>query len=748
MRADPDPALALARLAVFAALAAFAAAEWLTLLADPPVVAVAAALAAIAAAAALLALVGRLGIGRWRAGALAAATLAAATAVALVAVGVPASTLVPGGWDELGAGVDRGLAGLGGDVEFPYAGGEPWSRLTLLAGLVLALSVAAALSFWPGRGARSRPSIAGLAILVAIYAAGAAIGSGPESLLAGLALLLLVAAWLWLPGLGPRAALVAGAVVALLGALTLPVAAALEGRPWVDYRDWKLAAALDPRSYLWDHSYGPLAPRDGTPLLEVRSGEPHYWRAAVLDRFDGYSWRRSARDVGQPPLELPTLVDRGSLAGAPQRLNPDWLVRSEFSVRELRSRFAIAPGMLRSAEGLELDPTPNGTTFVEDGALEDGDEYTARGYAPDPSAAEMRAAPQAYAPALRQHTTLELPPAAARGAAEARGEPPVAVPLRGSDPAAASERAGERLAGSSYAQVLALARRLEAGAPTTYDAVKAIELHLQRGYDYVEDVPLASLPLRAFLFERRAGYCEQFSGTMALMLRMLGIPARVATGFSPGTPDGPGRYLVRDLDAHSWVEVYFTGIGWVPFDPTPDDAPAELQTGGNAAASAAGGGPVEGRGDRPAPAVEAPSAAPPSSEGGPPLWAFALGLALPLGAGIALTLARIARHRSLPAPSAAEARTRELAAALERLGWPLRPGITLRRVEELFRAARCPTAAAYVAGLRAIRFGTEGRLPPLSQRRRLRRELRRFPGLRATLASYLAVPPGAPRQYQ
>ena len=86
-------------------------------------------------------------------------------------------------------------------------------------------------------------------------------------------------------------------------------------------------------------------------------------------------------------------------------------------------------------------------------------------------------------------------------------------------------------------------------------------------------------PLDSFLFEDRAGYCQQFAGSMGLMLRMIGIPSRVVAGFAPGTRQSDeGTFQVRDIDAHSWVEAYFRGIGWVTFDPTPAAAPAGSQS--------------------------------------------------------------------------------------------------------------------------------------------------------------------------
>src|ERR671922_673757 len=159
--------------------------------------------------------------------------------------------------------------------------------------------------------------------------------------------------------------------------------------------------------------------------------------------------------------------------------------------------------------------------------------------------------------------------------------------LRGSTDTG-TDNAAELLRNSRYGQTYELARRLTDDVPNGYEAVKAVEGHLQRNYVYSERVPSAALPLEDFLFREEAGYCQQFSGAMALMLRMVGIPARVVAGFSPGSYNrDTGEYRVRDLDAHSWVEVYFTGIGWVPFDPTPTAAPAESQSSGFGATSAA-----------------------------------------------------------------------------------------------------------------------------------------------------------------
>src|SRR6185503_16623675 len=92
------------------------------------------------------------------------------------------------------------------------------------------------------------------------------------------------------------------------------------------------------------------------------------------------------------------------------------------------------------------------------------------------------------------------------------------------------------------------------------------------------------------------------SGAMALLLRMAGIPARVSTGFTSGSLDAKTReFVVRDLDAHSWVEVWYHEIGWVTFDPTPASAPPRSQPneGGQTSTPSGSLGPPSLGGDRP-----------------------------------------------------------------------------------------------------------------------------------------------------
>jgi transglutaminase-like putative cysteine protease len=121
--------------------------------------------------------------------------------------------------------------------------------------------------------------------------------------------------------------------------------------------------------------------------------------------------------------------------------------------------------------------------------------------------------------------------------------------------------------------VTELATNTTSTASTPYEkAVKLQELFTQSGrYTYSLDTPPPhqSGALRDFLFTSRTGYCEQFASAMALLARVLGIPARVGMGYTAGTQQPDGEWVVRTKDAHAWPELYFTGVGWLRFEPTP-----------------------------------------------------------------------------------------------------------------------------------------------------------------------------------
>lgn len=123
-------------------------------------------------------------------------------------------------------------------------------------------------------------------------------------------------------------------------------------------------------------------------------------------------------------------------------------------------------------------------------------------------------------------------------------------------------------------RVRALAGSLVVGLSSDDERARAIEKHLRTSYGYTLELPSheARDPIANFLFERKKGHCEYFASAMTVMLRAIGIPARLVNGFQSGTLNPITKlYVVRASDAHSWVEAFLNGRGWTTFDPTPPD---------------------------------------------------------------------------------------------------------------------------------------------------------------------------------
>jgi hypothetical protein len=243
--------------------------------------------------------------------------------------------------------------------------------------------------------------------------------------------------------------------------------------------------------------------------------------------------------------------------------------------------------------------------------------------------------------------------------------------------------------------VVALARRLSAGADSQWEVVTRVERFLLDGrrFRYTTQVPPAGpRPLVDFLLRTRAGHCQQFAGAAALLLRLAGVPVRVVAGFATGNRTAPGRYTVRDLDAHDWIEVYFEGYGWVPFNPTPPGARARI----------AGG-------------IDPLTAAAPAPPGGRRL-ATSVGVSAlaALAAAVALRRRRARRGRSgLP---------ELLERVARRTGARLGPSSTLSELGAVL-ARVGPRTAALAAEAERSRFAADAPAPPQRPRLRLARSL-------------------------
>lgn len=249
-----------------------------------------------------------------------------------------------------------------------------------------------------------------------------------------------------------------------------------------------------------------------------------------------------------------------------------------------------------------------------------------------------------------------------------------------------------------------IAAGIVAGARTPLESARRLEQHF-KGYTYNEDVPggHSAQRLQQFL-EQRAGYCEQFAATMTLMLRGLGIQARVGVGFLPGTPS-EGRYVVSTREAHAWVEANLPGVGWVAFDPTParDDSPGAPPADDEAATPEP---------PPPAESTSEPAATPepeplpqeltePASSPVPASVVYTLLAVLAVGA-IPLTkrVRRSLRTSGGPAEVVAGAFA-ELADRARELGWSPRPSETHREFVRRAVGARTALAPGGLADLAA-----------------------------------------------
>jgi transglutaminase-like putative cysteine protease len=663
-----------------------------------------------------------------------------ALAAALLITGLDDRYLAPGHWDALADNIDGGLAGTA-SADWPYDGDSAWLRLTVLLGLPVVAVLATALAFWPVRRGAGVLRGAALVLVVALYALATTERGLGEPIGRGLALLVLAAAWLWLPRLRARDAVAASVALLAAGAVALPVAAGLRERDgWFDYEQWALFGeqARGPSStFDWSHNYGPIDwPREGRTLLRVRSAREHLWKAQTLDHFDGLRWVHSTATQGQD-----------AQAELPREPNSEWDLRLQFSIEGLSSRLLVAAGTVYYTRGVLTSESGDGTIGLVD-PLERGDAYEVFAYVPDPSPRQMRAAPAEVPSQFDHYTRFELPEPGETAAAGATTTGPITPdptrlvhgippgPLVGEDFGLI-----ERIRKSPYRRTFDLARRLAAGQATTYDIVARVERHFERGFTYTERPPSRPIPLDGFLFRDRAGYCQQFSGAMALMLRMVGIPARVAAGFAPGFRDAETKeFRVRDLDAHSWVEVYFQDIGWVAFDPTPSQSGGSAPDAGRreeAQAAAPGAGDTAGGAGQ-----EAGGGGTTGDPGDSAIWVGIAALVLiPLTFLAILWAAALLRARRVRR-SGGDPDLRELLWALERLGRPVRAGTTLLELERRLEGEAGPAAARHVRSLRDRRFAPPGapRAGGLD-RRALRRGLVRGRGPIARLRALMALPP-------
>jgi len=277
-------------------------------------------------------------------------------------------------------------------------------------------------------------------------------------------------------------------------------------------------------------------------------GDPHgaydlKWRGVTLNLFDGKTWFNPHAQHVVPSLGGGRFLLSPAGAQKLQPASPVELIHYQVLMEPIVSNvFFLAPTPNQLQGNYRLVSMDNGDSVFNLDPEHPINRYEATSDIAQPAPSQLRAAPDDYPPDILLNY-LRLP----------------------------------RLDG----RVAPLARQISAAADNNYDKAVAIETYLRTKFGYTLQLPRAVPldPVANFLFERKQGHCEYFASSMAVMLRTLGIPSRVVNGFRTGEfNDLTSQYLIRASSAHSWVEAYFPGYGWISFDPTPA-TPAQMRTG-------------------------------------------------------------------------------------------------------------------------------------------------------------------------
>jgi transglutaminase-like putative cysteine protease len=274
----------------------------------------------------------------------------------------------------------------------------------------------------------------------------------------------------------------------------------------------------------------------------------YYWRSRVFDTYERGRWTPGADirlTTPNAPFSILTAQD-----AARQSVSQTYTI----ALRSLRLvHTAPQPASVDLSTRTDLmytapdgDPTRsmNVSVIRPSNVLERGEQYSATSLMSVATADQLRAASTVYPDWIRTHPQY----------------------LRAT-PNVVSDR------------TIALAFEIvnQAGATNNYDKAKAIEFWLRQNIVYNETIPQPPAgidPVDWVLFDIREGYCNYYASAMIVMLRSIGIPARLAAGFAQGTWDeNLQAYVVRERDAHTWVEAYFPGYGWIEFEPTSAQAP-------------------------------------------------------------------------------------------------------------------------------------------------------------------------------
>ncbi|MFH1676565.1 MAG: transglutaminaseTgpA domain-containing protein [bacterium] len=305
-------------------------------------------------------------------------------------------------------------------------------------------------------------------------------------------------------------------------------------------------------------------------VMEVESNLPSYWRGKAFDTYTGRGWLQSDKTRNErwsldPPsgqnADYHGEVANQVLSDAGIKPDPDILTET---IRQTYHLMTDLPGILFTAYQPVEVSVPVPSVLIDD-------TFTIH----TPTSSDSMVADQSYRVVSRKHflqgpglNAFDYSPTDLADSDPEFYKRYIMLPERGSmeDPKA----------GFNFTRIRAKAYEVTAGLDTVYQRVRALSSYLENNYHKSQNPPAAVPPeidaVDYFLFdwEPRRGHCEYFSSSLAVLCRSIGIPARVASGYITGNYNlMKNRYIVQELHAHAWVEVYWPKIGWVEFDPTP-----------------------------------------------------------------------------------------------------------------------------------------------------------------------------------
>ena len=309
-----------------------------------------------------------------------------------------------------------------------------------------------------------------------------------------------------------------------LTVMILPLAVACDGDP-----QGQGAAATSPDTSFLD----PIAnPQDIRDLFTVETADPEYWRVFSLDTYNGESWTKTIQSGSGGPVHLstPTTLPQADDGSPPEGAT---LIQTFQIVDDLQTAGLPVAQTAEEISGSIGDITwdPEAGAGSLDGDLEAGMKYTVRS--------------QIVVPTAEQLDRVDIEAGTASGR-------------------------WTRLPDDLDPRIGEIAEEWTANATSDYGKVLAIQQRFQRDdfiYSTAVDTSVGDDALVEFLTRTKAGFCVHYSSATALMVRTLGLPARLGVGFRAGTLQEDGRYLVTTDDAHVWVEVLFPGYGWLQFEP-------------------------------------------------------------------------------------------------------------------------------------------------------------------------------------